>query len=186
MKLPYGNSVRIGNYKILKYSKSLNKKELGILRGNMDKVPAHAKESLQRGSLPYIKISTISGSWSVEFVIGTTMYEAINAIPVAKDDEGVLTYYGNGYNNLYHTFNAMLADTTTVGDEEYQVAKQKLLTEYLNRAAKVRLEEEKTKDEELLRKESDDAAQQVLDRERHAEKLLEMADEIKKQEEEKI
>lgn len=183
MILPAGRKVRIGNYEVLKYSRSLGKKELKKLReGVTDKLPASVMENLQRGVLPYIKISTISGSWSVEFVVGTMMYEAINEIPVAQDGDGNLTYYGNQYANLYHTINAMLADTTTVGDAEYQIAKQKLLHDYLERATKARIAKDtEGKDEEQLNMESDAAAQEVLNKEYNAEKLMEMSEQLRKE-----
>lgn len=77
MQLEHGKKARVGNYEVLKYSKSLSKKELKQLReGATDELPAAVKECLQRSSLSYIKVSTISGSWSVEFVVGTTMYDA--------------------------------------------------------------------------------------------------------------
>lgn len=182
MILPAGRKVRIGNYEVLKYSRSLGKKELKKLReGVTDKLPASVMENLQRGVLPYIKISTISGSWSVEFVVGTMMYEAINEIPVAKDGEGNLTYYGNGYANLYHIINCMFCDTTIVGDVEYQKTKIKNMGEYLERAAKEKLAQEAEKTPEQQAEESDKAAQEVLDREEHAAKIIEMGEYLRKE-----
>lgn len=182
MELPYAKEVRIGNYKVLKYSKSLGKKELKQLRGDVvDKMPSAVKECLQRGSLSYIKVSTISGSWSVEFVVGTTMYDAINEIPVAQDGDGNVTYYGTYYSNLYATINAWLADTTTVGDFEYQKAKQKALSEYLERAAKAKEAKDGEKSEEERAKESGDAVQEVIDRDEHAAKLMEVGTELRKE-----
>lgn len=182
MQLEHGKKARVGNYEVLKYSKSLSKKELKQLReGVTDELPAAVKECLQRGSLSYIKVSTISGSWSVEFVVGTTMYDAINEIPVAQDSEGNITYYGTQYSNLHATINAWLADTTTVGDFEYQKAKQEALSEYLKRAAKVKATKENEKSDEERIKESDDAVQEVIDKYTHAAKILEMGEYIRKE-----
>ena len=78
-------------------------------------------------------------------------------------------------------FVAMLADTTTVGDFEYQVAKQKLLQEYLDRASKARnAKEDEGKSEEQVAKENEEAAQEVLDSSEHKTMVLDMAGRIVK------
>lgn len=183
MKLDFGVKVHVGNFYFLKYSKSLSKKELAVLRKALN-IPKEIQKHLQRGSLPYIKVSTVSNSWSVEFVIGTTMYEAIDALNIVMDDDGVRQLYGVEMKNTQAIFVAMLADTTTVGDFEYQVAKQKLLTEYLDRAGKELNEKQDAgKSEEELKQESDKAAQEVLDNETYAQTIEDMGEHIKKEEE---
>ena len=58
----------------------------------------------------------------------------------------------------------------------------KLQKEYLEREAAKRNEaEDAGKTEEQLRKESEDAVQEVIDRDKHADTLLEMAEQIKKE-----
>lgn len=182
MKLEFGVKVHVGNFYFLKYSKSLSKKDLALLRKALN-VPDEIKKHLQRGSLPYIKVSTVTGSWSVEFVAGTTMFEALDGLKVVMDDKGVRQLYGVEAKNTEAIFVAMLADTTTVGDFEYQVAKQKLLSEYLDRAGKKLNEKEDAgKSEEEIRKENDSAAQEVLDNEAHARTLVDMGEYLKKEE----
>lgn len=185
MKLEYGVRVQVGNFYFLKYSKSLTKKDLVILRKSMN-IPDKVQKHLQRGSLPYIKVCTVSGSWSVEFVIGTTMYEALDALNIVMDDEGTRQLFGVEAQNTHAIFVAMLADTTTVGDFEYQKAKQKLLTEYLDRASKkLNEKEDEGKTEEEIREENDKAAQEVLDNETHKDTLKDMGKHIKEEEENK-
>lgn len=182
MKLEYGVKVRVGNFYYLKYTKSLGRKELATLR-EAQNIPAEVQKHLQRASLPYIKVSTVSGSWSVEFVAGTVMYDALDSLNVVFDGDGVRQLYGTEAKNAEATFVAMLADTTTVGDYEYQVAKQKLLSEYLERAGK-RLNEkcDAGKSAEELRKESEAAVQDVINTERHGATLIEMGEHINKEE----
>jgi hypothetical protein len=139
MELPFGKRVTLGNYVILKYSKTLSKKDLKMLR-KAQGIPDEIQKHLNRGSLPYILISTVSGSWSIEWCIGMGMYNAINEIPVAKDGDGNIVYYGNGYHNLYTLINNWFCYTTTVGDFEYQQATSKAMSEYLERAYKAKAE----------------------------------------------
>ena len=102
------------------------------------------------------------------------MYDAINNIPLACDADGNPLYFGNGFKNLHAIFNAMFADTCTVGDFEYQQAKQKLLVDYLNRASAV--QKEQTEEE---KKESEEALEDVYQAEQHKELILEMGKEVK-------
>lgn len=117
-ELPFGKEARCGNYKVLRYTKSLGKKELEKLRES-EKVPDEVRKILNRGSLPFIKVSTISGSWSVEFCISMDMYRKILDIPVARDAEGRLWYFGEYEVIFYNEINKWLAHTSIVGDDEF-------------------------------------------------------------------
>ena len=131
----------VGNYTVTKINRTLSGKQVKALRMQSN-VPDEAAKWLERARLPYIKVSTSSGSWSVEFVIGTTMYNDIDSVNVVMDADGSSMEYGTEGRNMEAMFVAMLADTTTVGDFEYQIAKQKLLQEYLDRGAKARIVKE--------------------------------------------
>lgn len=182
MELEFGKKVKVGNFNILKFSKSLSKSELRKLR-SAEKIPAEVQKYLNRASLPYIKVSTLSESWSVEFVCGTVMFNALNALNVVMDGDGNRQLYGVEAKNTEAILVAMFADTTTIGDFEYQAGKQKLLTEYLARASKAANEKaDEGKTDEELEKESGDAVQDVIDRDEHACMILDMAGQIKKEE----
>lgn len=183
MKLEFGVKVKVGNYYILKYAKGLGKKELSRLR-NASGIPRKVQKHLDNGStLPFIKVGTISGSWSVEYIMGTSMYDAIDALRVVMDETGERQLYGVEAKNAEAMFVAMFADTTVVGDYEYQVAKQKLLSEYLDRASKkLNKKADAGKSEEELRKESEAAVEETAARETHAKTLLDMAEEIVRKE----
>ena len=178
MKIEFGVPVHVGNYVIKKYNRTLGRKELAELR-RISGIPENVAKSLERGRLPFIKVSTASGSWGVEFVIGTTMYEAIDSMKVVMDADGNRMAYGIEGKNMEAMFVAMFADTTVVGDFEYQVAKQKLLQEYLDRASKARnAKEDEGKGEEQIAKENEEAAQEVLDSSENKTMLLDMAGRI--------
>lgn len=180
MKLEFGKKVSVGNYYILKYGKHLSNNELKELR-KKERVPMNVRECLQRRTLPYIKVSTVSNSWAVEFVIGTTMYNALDNLHVVMDDEGNRLLYGVEKKNTEAIFVSMMADTTTVGDYEYQVAKMKLLSEYLDRASKKKNEEgDAGKSDNDIKKESEEAVQEVIDRDTTKTVLLHAAEEMKK------
>lgn len=184
MIVEFGKKISVGNYYILKHTKSLTKNEVKRLRA-ANKVPADVRKHLDRATLPYIKVATVTDSWSVDFVIGTSMYDAFDSLNVVMDGEGNRQLYGVEAKNVEATIVAMFADTTTLGDFEYQVEKQKLLTAYLERASKKM--NEKTDDgklEEEIAKESDAAVQEVIDREKHAATIMEMGQQALKEESE--
>ena len=182
MELEFGKKVSCGNYYILKKSKSLSKAELKYLHDNA-KIPADVQKHLQRGSLPYIKVATLSDSWCVEFVIGMAMYKFIDSSKVVTDADGKRMFTGEEKNLMENIFVHMMIDTTLIGDKEYRLGKLKLQQEYLDREAKRRIDaDDAGKTEEQIRKESDDAVQEVIDRDKHAATILEMGKQIRNNE----
>lgn len=178
MALPFGKTIKTRHFTVLKFSKSLSKKEVASLR---EDIPDEIKKHLQRGSLPFIKIANIAGTWGIEYFIGTSMYAALDeCIPVAVGDH---YEFSKDDRNIIEAFaQLMYADTSLPGDAEYTAGKLKLRDEYIAReAARRNAAADKGKAEEQLRKESDEAVQEVIDRDKHAETLLEMAEQIKKE-----
>ena len=175
MKLPFGKKVMLGGFYVLKHTKSLTSAELKKLR-KASNIPADVQKHLDRKSLPYITISTMSDSWRIEFVIGTGMYEAIDELPVAVDSEGVYTYYGNARVNFGNIVNGWFAYTGTVGDAEYQAAVVNAMQDYLKRAS------EKGKDT-LGEEENGKVMDDELEREEHKSLLKSMSNDLKKSEE---
>lgn len=183
-ELEFGKKVLCGNYYILKRSKSLSKAEVAKLR-NAQGIPADIQKHLQRASLPYIKVATISDSWSVEFVIGMTMYEFLNTVEYVFDGDGNRLLVGKEKNCIENIILQMMTDTTLIGDKEYRIGKLKLQQEYLERASKAAKEaDEAGKTEEQLRKESEEAINEVMERDKHAATILEMGEQVKKEERE--
>ena len=178
MALPFGKTIKTRHFTILKFSKSLSKKEIASLR---EDIPAEIKKHLQRGSLPFIKISDIAGTWGVEFSVGTSMYAALDkCVPVAVGDH--YEFSKDNGNIIEASAHLMYVDTSLPGDAEYTAGKLKLRDEYLAReAARLNAAADNGKTVEQLRKESDEAVQEVIDRDNHAETIIEMAEQIKKE-----
>lgn len=176
MSLPFGKKVYTRHFCLLKTSKSLSKKEVAMLRKD---IPADVSKNLQRGSLPYVKVSTISGIWAVEFVIGTSMYYAFdNLNPKQVDDH--LELPKEELDGVEAIVQLGFTDTTLVGDDEYIAGKLKLRDEYIKReSARRNKAADAGKTEERLREESDEATQEVADRDKHAATILEMGEHIK-------
>ena len=177
--LPFGKKIKTKHFVLLKYSKSLSKKEVASLRKD---IPAEVKKHLQRGSLPFIKIANITGTWGVEYSVGTSMYAAFDGCaPVVVGDH---YEFSKEEENIIEAFaQLMYADTSLPGDAEYTAGKLKLRDEYIAReSARLNAAADEGKSEEQLRKESDDAVQEVIDREAHANTLLDMAEQLKRDE----
>lgn len=178
MALPFGKTIKTRHFTVLKFSKSLSKKEVASLR---EDIPAEIKKHLQRVSLPFIKIANISCTWGIEYSIGTSMYAALDeCVPVAVGDH---YEFSKDDGNIIEAFAQLIyADTSLPGDAEYTAGKLKLRDEYLAReSARLNAAADNGKTEEQLRKYSDEAVQEVIDRYKHAKNLLEMAEQIKKE-----
>ena len=154
MELEFGKKVRVGNFYILKHSKSLTKKEQKLLR-SASGIPADVQAHLDRMSLPYIKVATVTESWCIEFVMGMAFFNALNSVNVVMDGEGNRQLYGVEAKNIEAMIVAMFADTSVVGDFEYQKGKQELLSEFLERASKEAVDDT---DEQESAKALDDVA----------------------------
>lgn len=178
MALPFGKTIKTRHFTVLKFTKSLSKKEVASLRKD---IPAEIKKHLQRGSLPFIKIADIAGTWGIEYSVGTSMYAALDeCIHVAVGDH---YEFSKDDGNIIEAFvQLMYADTSLPGDAEYTAGKLKLRDEYIAReAARRNAAADKGKSDEQLSKESDEAVQEVIDRDKHADTFLDMAEQIKKE-----
>lgn len=162
--LEFGKIYRAGNFTIKKFTRTLTSKQVRQLRDE-NNLPREVQKRLERNGLPFIKASTISGSWSIEWVYGMSFFKAIDEMPVNENGE----FYGRSLDNLTMILICMFADTSVVGDMEYMAKKQELMHEYFKLAAKTG---EPTEEEE---KEFEEAADEVLRNEQHKETLLNLA-----------
>lgn len=165
--LEFGKIYRAGNFIIKKFTRTLTGKQMCQLYDEAS-YPTELRKHFIRHGLPFIKVSTVSGSWSIEWVYGMSLFEAINEMPVNENGE----FFGTALDNLTMVLTYMFADTSVVGDMEYMSKKQELMHEYFKRAAKTG---EPTEEEE---KEFEEAADEVLKNEQHKETLLKMGKEV--------
>lgn len=165
--LELGKIYHAGNFIIKKFTRTLTKKQMLQLRDGMN-IPRDVQKRLVRSGMQFIKASTVSGSWSVEWFFGMSFFKAIDEMPVNENGE----FYGTALDNLTMILTCMFADTSVVGDMEYMAKKQELMHEYFKRAAKKgELTEEEVK-------ECEEAADEVLRNEQHKETLLKMGKEV--------
>lgn len=165
--LEFGKIYRAGNFVIKKFTRTLTKEQMLQLRDAMN-IPRDVQKRLERNGMQFIKASTISGSWSVEWVFGMSFFKAIDEMPVNENGE----FYGTALDNLTMILTCMFADTSVVGDMEYMAEKQKLMHKYFDRMAN----KSEMSDEEI--KESEEAADEVLKNEEHKATLINMAKEV--------
>lgn len=165
--LEFGKIYHAGNFTIKKFTRTLTSKQVRQLRDE-NNLPREVQRELQRVGLPFIKASTISGSWSIEWFFGMSLFQAIDEMPVNENGE----FYGTSLDNLTMILTCMFADTSVVGDMEYMAEKQKLMHKYFYRKA----DKGEMTEEEI--NESEEAADEVLRNEQHKETLLKMGKEV--------
>lgn len=165
--LESGRIYHAGNFIIMKFTRTLTGKQMRRLRDAMN-IPRDVQKRLERNGMQFIKASTVSGSWSVEWVFGMSFFKAIDEMPVNENGE----FYGTALDNLTMILTCMFADTSVVGDMEYMAEKQKLMHGYFDRMAK----KGEPTEEEI--EESEKAADEVLKNEEHRTTLISMTKEV--------
>lgn len=168
-EMPFGRKYRVGNFEVLKVTRSLGRKELNKLREEAG-VPFDVRKHLSRGGLPYIIVSDISGSWSIWFVIGSIMYSFIESEIVQESDGGDLSA-------LRNLFTMMFADTTVLGDGDYLKAKMRALKAFMNRI-KVRKRGGKVVETEEEKAADDAAMEDVVKMDEALDRIRDMASQI--------
>lgn len=158
--MPFGEKVSVGNFYVVKITKSLSAKEQKSLR-EANGVPADLRKRLTRGGLPYIVVNSVSGGWSISFVAGSTMYNFIEHEYLQGED---------GIVNLHRLFTMMYADTAILGDPEYLAAKGEALKAYMER-------------QKAAEDDGGEALEDVMKDEEQRAVMREMAEEIMKDEE---
>ena len=138
--MDFGKKYRIGNFEVVKVSRSLTKAEIAEIKKNY---PEEVKNIVSRGAMPYIRISDISRSWAVEYSAAHMMFSAFDGVNDDIDD--------NEREALHGIINMFFADTTIFGDNEYFSAKMKALDEFLKRSERKDTEEVVKADDEALK-----------------------------------
>lgn len=144
--MEYGKKVYVGNFWMMKKSRSLSKKEMRELR-EKDNLAPEVRKNLSRSALPYIHIENISGGWEMNIGIGMSMYGALDGLVTAPGGDRGWYVPGIEGLNAEAVIAGMFVDTTIVGDEEYQAAKYRVMREYIERTVHGKAQEEEKADE---------------------------------------
>ena len=153
--LPFGKEIKIGNYKVLKFTKSLSKSQLNGLRTD-NNVPADVKKRLSRVGIPYIKVEAISGIFSLTFCFNTQVFRWLDhCIPAALEaQERGETLSQNSVADILHVFGMWMTDVCTTGDQKYYEDKANALKALIERqksfAGAAETAEEKAEDDKIL------------------------------------
>lgn len=140
--MEFGKKIFVGNFVLMKKTRALSKREMKALR-DLEKIPEDKRKILSRGTVPYIRVSDVGGGWSLEVSLEHTMFDALDALTIVRADDGRLTVPGIEGKNAEAVLTGMFVDTTIVGDMEYQEEKLRVMSAYLERVSKERLEREK-------------------------------------------
>lgn len=140
--MEFGKKIFVGNFVLMKKTRALSKREMKALR-DLEKIPEDKRKILSRGTVPYIRVSDVGGGWSLEVSLEHTMFDALDALTIVRAGLGRLTVPGIEGKNAEAVLTGMFVDTTIVGDMEYQKEKIRVMSAYLDRATKERLEREK-------------------------------------------
>lgn len=168
--LPFGRKIQVGNYTVLKYTKTLTKQQLKSIREDKDIHP-EVRRQLTRAGLPYIKVEAISMIWSVEFCCNTGVFMHIDRVlPLAllAAQEGREPEY-ESIADFAHLFGMWMTDTCAQGDSIYYADKGKALQAYLERQAALKsakeTPEEKAEDDKILEevKAEEEAKANIID-----------------------
>lgn len=158
--MPFGKKVKVGNFTVLKYTKSLSKREVEYLRKD---IPQDIRKHLQRGGIPYIKVEAVSGIWAIEYCCNTSVFRMMDAI-LGEQEESQMT-------TLAHVFNMWYMDTCVPGDEQFQEEKAAAFKGFMDRCKAKEVSEE-----------ADKAVLDELQAHEEAKKALdEMANEMRKE-----
>lgn len=121
--MDFGKKYRVGNFEMMKLSRSLTKKETKQLRIEAD-IPESIQKYLTRGSLPYIKVRTISGIWSLEWSVGMVMFSIMDGVNFADLEQT------DALKSLLTRFYSI---TSVLGDAQMERDIQNAITGFLER-----------------------------------------------------
>lgn len=172
--LPFGKKIQVGNYTVLKYTKTLTKNQLKQIRESKDIAPEVQKQ-LSRAGLPYIKVEAISQIWAIEFCCNTGVYLFIDRVlPLAllAEQEKRKPEF-ESIADFAHLFGMWMTDTCVQGDSIYYADKGNALKALIERqkasANKEETPEEKAADDKVLDevKKDEEAKATIVDMAQH-------------------
>ncbi len=110
--LEFGINYYVGSFIFKKITKKLNAKQLKALREESGLKKNSKLLKFNTEGVPYIRITTISEDWSIEFACTTQMFVMLNSLsPETMNSEDRET--------LHIMFTRIYTDCILLGDEEY-------------------------------------------------------------------
>jgi len=150
--LPFGKKIQVGNYTVLKFTKTLTKNQLKQIRESKDIHP-EVRKRLTRSGLPFIKVEAISQIWSIEFCCNTAVYLFIDRVLpqalLAAQEKREPEF--ESIADFAHLFGMWMTDTCVQGDSIYYADKGKALQALIERQkARPTTQEENEKDDAAI------------------------------------
>jgi len=166
--LPFGKKIQVGNFTVLKFTKTLTKSQLKDLREDSG-MDSEIMRRLRRTGLPYIRVEAISGIWAIEFCCNTGVYMFIDRVlpqAIIAQQEGK-ALDADSMADFAHMFGIWMTDTCVQGDVQYIEDKGNALQALIERqrAAKAETSEEKAADDKVLEgmKKEEEAKAAIVD-----------------------
>lgn len=135
--LPLGQRLRFGNFYLEKYTRSLSKSEMRELRKEM-RVRKDLRLDLSRGGLQYIRVSTVSGNWSVSWACTMSMFGVLDELEYS---DGELT--AESVVMMKNLASMLYMETTVLGDECLMAARLEAVSSYMSRVSSSSVPEDK-------------------------------------------
>ena len=149
--LEFGINYYVGSFIFKKITKKLNAKQLKALREGSGLKKNSKLLKFNAEGVPYIRITTISEDWSIEFACTTQMFVMLNSLsPKTMNSEDRET--------LHIMFTRIYTDCVLLGDKQYMIDKYVALSKFMKR-----------KQENIEISKEDDAT--ILEKERQKEAL---------------
>lgn len=150
--LEFGINYYVGSFIFKKITKKLNAKQLKALREGSGLKKNSKLLKFNTEGVPYIRITTISEDWSIEFACTTQIFVMLNFLSPETMNNS------EGRETLHRIFTRMYADCVLLGDKQYVIDKSVALSKFMKR-----------KQENIERSKEDDAT--ILEEERQKEAL---------------
>ena len=84
--LKFGKKYRVGNFYLLKITRSLSKDEYSKLRDDAG-IPKEYRYGLRRAGMPVIVVGTISDNWKVMYTPFMNMFMVLDNLKVNEKDD---------------------------------------------------------------------------------------------------
>ena len=138
MSLQFGKRYYVGNFYVQKFVRGLSSKELKQFRKENPGLSRH----FNRSGVPFIRLSTVSGSWRMEWSCTMRMFGLLDSLSVDGDKLSTSSEI-----ELRGLVTMMYTESTVLGDNVFLEDRFKALNFYLSRI----VAPDESKEEESLK-----------------------------------